>query len=55
MNLYTIATESKATGQIVALNIAPMAMRQAEAKAKELRKLAPAGTPVYVINVNALN
>jgi hypothetical protein len=49
--LYTLATERN--GEIVALKVPPMAIRQAEIHARRLRDLMP-GTPVYVINATAI-
>ena len=51
MKSYTLATERN--GDIIKLDIPPMAMRQAQAHAENLRKLMPS-TPVYVVNLNAL-
>lgn len=48
---YTLATE--VNGNITALNLPLMAMRQAQAHADKLRKLMPSAT-VYVININAI-
>lgn len=48
---YVIATERN--GQIIALKVPPMAIRQAEDHAQKLRQMLP-GVPVYVLNVNAL-
>jgi len=48
---YILATERN--GEIVALKVPPMAMRQAETHARRLRDLMPR-TPVYVINVEAI-
>lgn len=50
-NTYTLATERN--GEIIALDLPPMAMRQAQAHAAKLRKLMPSAT-IYVINPNAL-
>lgn len=47
MKTFIIATEQK--GIIKALDLAPMAMRQAQAHAQRLRDLMP-DTPIYVIN-----
>lgn len=44
---YIIATERN--GQIVALKVAPMGIRQAEEHAQKLRQMVP-GVPVYVMN-----
>jgi hypothetical protein len=51
MKNYTLATERN--GIIAALDLPPMAMRQAEAHAQRLRKLIPS-MPIYVINTNAI-
>ena len=48
---YILATERD--GQIIALKVPPMAIRQAEQHAQKLRQMMP-GVPVYVLNVNAL-
>lgn len=48
---YTLATERN--GIISPLDLPPMAMRQAEAHAQQLRKLIPS-MPIYVINANTL-
>lgn len=51
MKTYILATEKD--GQIVALKVPPMAIRQAEYSAQKLRQMLP-GVPVYVMNANAL-
>jgi len=51
MKTYTLATERN--GNIVALKVPPMAMRQAEAHARKLRDLVPS-VPVYVINLESI-
>ena len=48
---YQLATERN--GIISPLDLPPMAMRQAEAHAQQLRKLMPS-MPIYVININSL-
>jgi hypothetical protein len=51
MKNYTLATERN--GDIINLDIPPMAMRQAQAHADSLRKMLPS-VPVYVINLNTI-
>jgi hypothetical protein len=51
MKSYTLATERN--GEIINLDIPPMAMRQAQEHADSLRKILPY-VPVYVINLNAI-
>jgi len=51
MKTYVIATERN--GQIIALKVPPMGIRQAEQHAQRLRQMMP-GVPVYVMNVNAI-
>ena len=52
MNQYVICTENK-NGQIRTLNLAPMALAQAEKYADKLRKLAPTAK-IYVINAKSI-
>lgn len=51
MNTYAIATESN--GNIVALNLPPMSLAQAERHKNKLAKLVPESTRLYVINLAA--
>lgn len=48
---YIIATERN--GQIIALKVPPMAIRQAEQHAQKLRQMMP-GVPVYVMNTESV-
>ncbi len=48
---YVIATERD--GKIIALKVAPMAIRQAEDHAQKLRQMVP-GVPVYVMNTESV-
>ena len=48
---YQLATERN--GIISPLDLPPMAMRQAEAHAQQLRKLIPS-LSIYVVNTNTL-
>lgn len=51
MKQYVICTENK-NGQICPLNLAPMALAQAEKHADKLRSLAPSAK-IYVINTKS--
>lgn len=48
---YVIATERD--GQIIALKVPPMGIRQAEEHAQRLRALVPS-VPVYVLNTESV-
>lgn len=48
---YVIATERD--GQIIALKVPPMGIRQAEEHAQKLRQMMP-GVPVYVMNTESI-
>lgn len=52
MNTYVICTENK-NGQMRPLNLAPMALAQAEKHADKLRALAPSAK-IYVINARSI-